>query len=280
MSETAGTEESENEASFATTTESDGLSEPGADIPPPKFEGGFDPIRDYFVRIWQILFHPRKFFRQLSQRSVLNEPVAFSLAFALITHWIGAAFLYLWRISFEGIFGTAIRKFSRFYRSTMGVDYFGFGSSPTVADRIIHWFWDTSPVLLDPFFTLGLILFHALWIYVAARIFVTPGLVRTGGSNDSHPRHPAEISYGAATKVVCYSMTPYILNLLPVVGGWSVSFLTVLYTLIGVKEYYQISTGRAFVITLFPKLIFFGIIIVGSIFFIGTLFKWFLLMFT
>ena len=233
-----------------------------------RYEGGLDPIRDYFLKIWQILAHPRKFFRKLSLRGGLTEP----LVFALVTHWIGAAVLYLWRISYEGIFSQLFRKVSHFSRSFGAIEYLGFGSSPTVAigDRILHWFWDTSPIVLDPFITLVMILFHSFWVFIGARVFVAPG----------KDHHPAEISYATATKIVCFGMTPSILNIVPVLGGWSVSFLTVIYTLIGVKEFYRVGSVRALAITLFPKLIFVGILVLGAIFFLGTLAKWALLMFS
>src|SRR4051794_33591226 len=54
---------------------------------------GVNPIRAYFLRVWQILTEPTAFFKTMPTTGGVSGP----LAFALITHWLGSAVGFFWR---------------------------------------------------------------------------------------------------------------------------------------------------------------------------------------
>ena len=72
-----------------------------------------------------------------------------------------------------------------------------------------------------------------------------------------------EITYESAVRVVCFGLTPAILAMLPLFGGFVSAICVVIVTVIGAREVYRTTTGRAVVIALFPKLLFLGVLGIG-----------------
>lgn len=212
-------------------------------------------VEQYFQDLWQIITRPTLFFRRMPLSGGLSHP----LAFALITHWLGSAAAFLWR----GMFGEGLRDvFNRFFRIASDVVEID-GADPQfqwveAKDRIIHWFWGVGSVITDPFLTLASILFTSFLVYLAARIFVTPG--RKGA--------PREISYESAVRLICFGMSPSILAAIPLVGNGVASICVIIVTVIGAKEIYRISTGRAIVVALFPKLAYVAVFLMLIAFFL------------
>lgn len=209
-------------------------------------------VRRYFSDLGTILFRPKEFFGRMPLSGGLAAP----LTFALVTNWIGSATGFLWTRVFYltdpgrsgGFFGGALGQLlERFWGDDIGDvqslrrHYW----TEQVETDFSSWVFSVGPVILDPFFTLASILFTSLLVFIAARIFITPG--KTGGYRD--------ITYESSVRVVAYGMAPAIIAGVPLAGFWVAPLYTIVVTVIGAQTAYRTDTGRAIVVALFPKLL-------------------------
>ena len=209
-----------------------------------------DLVRGYFRTVKAILLTPTKFFHDLPLSGGLARP----LTFALVTHWIGAAFTYIWRM----LAGNPIERMGKYLHfSSQGTDIDSaarFSRWIEVQQRAAHWFWEwfwgAGSIILDPFKTLVTIFIGAAFVYVAARLFVNSA-------------RQTEVSYESSIRLVSYGMTPAIIAAFPFVGMFAAKLYVVAVTVIGAREVYRTSSGRALLIVLFPYLLFIGIIAMG-----------------
>ncbi len=206
-------------------------------------------ISEYFQKIRFILFNPTLFYRQLPRTGGLSGP----LAFALTTHWVGAALSYLWRLTtpsspfgFQRIF-EGWRTYPTIDQPGRNVPWNQFGS------HLMDYFFGVTSVITDPFVTLFSLLFSALFIFIGARLLVPSGKEGT----------LSEVTYESAIRILCYGTAPALFAAVPFFGHGIAWFYSWYVTLIGVKEVYRVSTGNAIVITLFPNLLLLGILMVG-----------------
>ncbi|MGK5082742.1 YIP1 family protein [Bdellovibrionota bacterium FG-1] len=208
-------------------------------------------IGAFWGRLWQILTRPTEFFRQMPVRGGLAGP----LAFALVVHWIGASVTFIWNSLLGGAIGSYVNQIIQMAGDVAEVDHPGRTAQLfEMSERIQHWVWGAGSVIADPFLTLARILFISFWIYLGARILVTPG------KNQA----PREITFESAVRVICYGLTPSILAALPLLGGVISGFYILAVTVIGAKEVYRVSSGRAMLIALFPQ--FLVLFLIGLIF--------------
>jgi hypothetical protein len=216
-----------------------------------------DWVLGYFGAVWQIIARPSEFFRSLSTTGGIARPIAF----ALVTHWLGSSFSYLWRSLLnpdwrsgtEGWIGQILTPAGSVY----DVDSPGRHAQwANLQSHLRDWFWGASSVIADPFTTLISIVFVSFFVFLGARILVTPAVTKPGEA-------PRPINYESAVRIVAYGLTPAILSVIPFAGGIISTLAVLLVTVTGAREIYRISWSRAFVVATFPKILFFGTIIVG-----------------
>ncbi len=200
-------------------------------------------LENYLLTFKKIIFNPILFFKTLPKEGSCTHP----LAFALITHWIGAALSFLMRNfwgSFMKINLSEILKFSQKTFDLDDIDQVGHQALvQNFQDKLERWIWGMGSVLLDPFMTLVGIFFMSLLVYFGARILI-----------------PEHTRFESALKIVCYSIVPAVFAFLP--GASILIFLVWIPVLVilGTREVYQITTNRAILISLFPNLLLLGII--------------------
>jgi len=223
-------------------------------------ERGLDPIRRYFHDLWQVITRPTLFFRRMPVSGGVSGP----LAFALITHWLGSAMEYLWKLGIGGVASEYLGSLFRMATDVAEVDSPGRTARlMEVRDQVLHWIWGAGSVIADPFLTMVSILFTTMFVFVGARILVTPG--KQGASQ--------EVTFESALRIVCFGMSPSILAVIPLVGPVIASIFVAIVTIVGTREVYRISTSRAVVVALFPKLLLVGTIMIGLFFAIIALVK-------
>lgn len=211
---------------------------------------GVAPIQRYFSDLWQILTRPSQFFRRMPTRGGVGVP----LAFALIAHWLGEFGAFLWHSWIGERTAPYFQELFKFAGDVTDIDSPGRSSRVMeLKDHFIHWFWGSGSVLIDPFATLFSILFTSFFVYLGAKLLVTPG--KNGA--------PSEITFESALRIICFGMSPAILAALPVFGSFISVFCVAIVTIIGAREVYRVGNMRATAIALFPKLLFFGIILAG-----------------
>lgn len=225
------------------------------------FDAASQIVQNYFRDIWLILTQPSHFFKKMPLTGGISRP----LAFALVTHWLGSALSFLWKLYLFG----SLMKFAQPFLPIMGdvldIHYPGKGQNFLMArDRFVQWFTSAGPVLIDPFLTLASILLTSFFVFIGAKILA-----------NSSKQSGVQVTYESAVRLICFGITPAILAALPLFGTF-VSYVYIIFvTTIGAKEIYRVSTGRGLVIALFPKLLFLGTIGVGLALFFLTLLKFF-----
>ena len=195
-----------------------------------------------------------------------------ALVFALVTQWLGSALSFLWHSATGDAVSGYVKGLFRM-ADGYGIDSAGRGSSflhspmlLEVRERLLHWMWGTGSVILSPFLTILSIFFTSCFVYLGARILVTPG--KEGA--------PSEINFETAVRLICYGMAPAILAGIPFIGGIASGFFIAIITIIAMKEFYRIGTARAIAVALFPKLLFIGTIMVGILLILLGFFKFFM----
>jgi hypothetical protein len=255
----------------------------GTATPPHKTESSLEPIANYFRDLKKVTFEPTLFFKALPVRGGIGGP----LAFALVTHWIGAASGYFMD-SLTGNIGERMMhqmvQFSSHYSTrSLGTGDIdapmkmanGWMSSLSQGQKFADWIWGSGGTLLDPFFTLVIILFTSFFVFIGARLFVVPTFrpapeapVRTGGPmnlDGEVVRFPSGVTYESALRVVAFGMSPAIFAGVPYFGWIATWVFIPIVTIIGAREIYRISPGRATVVGLFPSLLFLGILSLGFV---------------
>ncbi len=214
----------------------------------PPSEGTGEWISRYFKDVWEIISRPAAFFRRFSQQ---RPSTAYALTFALVTHWLGKALQSLWAFSMLHSFESwAGRLFQWGNRWDLEISHPGRAAELLEwRDRVWHWFVGAGSVILDPFFTLLSILFTSLLVLVGVKLLV--------------PRNAPRADYSSTVQLICFGLTPSILSAIPFIGPFAAALGIVIVTTIGAREWYQVSTGRAVAIAIFPKLLFFGFLLIG-----------------
>jgi hypothetical protein len=233
-----------------------------------KSESSLSFVGAYFRDLKKVLFEPSDFFRRLP----LTGGVAIPLTFALVTHWLGALLNYLFSAmtgDLSGHFFDRFVQFSSQYSSQMGGDIDspgkaalmnqGFLQAMGAGEKIVNWLWGASGILLDPFFTLAWLIFLSFLVFVGARLLVKP-------TPEHIARFPHGVTFESAVRVVAFGMSPAIFSGLPYLGSFIAKLIYIpIVTIIGAREIYRVSNGRATAIALFPEILFWGIILSGAL---------------
>ncbi len=204
-------------------------------------------ILAYFYQLREVLLHPVRFF---SDRQNFERPWQEIVVFALVTHWIGRCCAFLWKAVFDNqTLQTYLADLLRQAPETETI----FSRSEVDQWRALFWdhsrevIWNGARVVADPLTTFLSMIVSAAFIFVAARLLVSPGRAGT----------PLIISYEGALKVVAYGLAPSILMAFPLGGEFLSTIAVLILTVIAAREYYRVETWRATVLALFPNLLVF-----------------------
>jgi hypothetical protein len=203
------------------------------------FERG--PISAYFGELKAITTHPVRFYRELALRP--DTGVAAPIAFGLVSHWLGRAMSQLWKMGLNLESTSA----SWFLPKDLGqIEVLGRQAHWHEAQaRLQEWMSGVGSVVADPFITLLLILIGACLLFLSARLFIgAPG-----------PQRPASaVTLNSTLKIVAYSQAASLLWIVPGWGGALSSIGAFVLIWAGVREFYQVSGGRALITALFSKI--------------------------
>jgi len=222
-----------------------------------------NPIQRFFARIRDILLSPYLTFQKVSAG---DEEIYHTLAFALIVHWIGSVFSYLW----AGVYNLTASRMaegpmeevrSRFQIMVQGEPQEWMQAIPTIQS----WASGIGPVMLDPFFALFKILFLSILIYVSARILVP--LKRTDeGTTFANP-----VTFKSAVMIVSLTSAAMILRVVPIFGPAIQPIYSVVLAIIGVSAVYSVSFLRSAVVVVFPAIFVFTMALFSLILLFGTI---------
>ena len=219
----------------------------------------------FFQKLWQILTRPGVFFRRMP----IEGGVADALAFAIGLSWLSSALNYLWMNALMGQIRTGFKEFNQLWD-----DFANDPDSASMIDAVmkkmglsrgaivdsfthIQWLFGTSRVLLDPFFTIAWLVCNAIVFWIGAKLVL--------GN-----RGRAPVRFDTILKIVAFSSTPVVFSGVIPMAGWLVSAIfsgILLY--IGLKEVYRASSIAAILISIFPILAVFAIMMAGFVMFAG-----------
>lgn len=208
---------------------------------PPAPESAGRIVSEYFARLRRILLEPSRFFSSMPLEGSLSGP----LAFALVTHWIGTA------VDFfvdQGL-GLGLTSMTRKIMSWQmdgddDIDTPARGQAwMTLKSQVTDWLSSSAMVVAAPFWTLLWLLFGAFFVWIGSRLLA------------NQPSRSPRGTYSSALRLVAYGTSPAILTGIPIFGGWLAAIWALVITTVGAREIYQVTTDRALVIALFPRLL-------------------------
>lgn len=219
-----------------------------------------NPISQYLGALKSLLTAPTLFFRTMRRPPGLVGP----LFFGVLTHWIGSALEYLWFTGLGKVFGTHLSQIFQALDKSSEIDSSGqVGTVLAMRTKIVEWMFGVGSVLVDPFKTTVKILFLSFFVWLGARIF----------ANITQDEAEERFSYQSAVAIVGFSMAASIFQGIPLLGGVISGAFTLIIGVIGAAETYRVGTGRALLISLFPFILFWGLIVAAFVaFFSATLF--------
>jgi hypothetical protein len=224
-----------------------------------------EPIRQYFEDLKQVLLKPHQFFRRMPRNGGLVHP----LAFALIAHWIGSAIAFLWHTVSLSTSEAFFDRWSGYFNNDQ-IDVIR-RSTPWESARhlFMHWFWGMGSVIGDPFLTLILVLIKGVFVFLGARLLVGVMTDAPAVPESAQQRH--EVTYESAVRIIAYGTVASIFLAIPGFGTLIAWAYGLYISVVGAKEIYQIGSGRALTIVLFPQilLIAFGFAILALMLLFG-----------
>jgi hypothetical protein len=230
--------------------------------------GAVFPLESYFSDLKTLYSSPSRFFKTIS----VDQNIAYPIAFGLISHWIGSSVNYLWSFAYRQSDVSWIDRMALL--AGRGREIEALGNNARWLDakqRLSGWLTGMGSVVLDPFTTLFWIFITSALLFISARLFV--------GAVSDTPLRPArlrEVTFQSSFRIVSFAQAAYLLSMIPFAGKPLSLLAAIAFTTIGTRELYNVSSGRALLIVLFPRLLtvllvfaIFALLIVGlfSLFF-------------
>ncbi|MCC7441240.1 MAG: YIP1 family protein [Bdellovibrionales bacterium] len=219
--------------------------DPSLDAAAPRWERPTDFFRRFLRDLKDVHLNPTAFFSSLPPSGSLGGP----LAFALIVHWFGTGLEFFWDQVTGNTFQRRAEEALKLLQEYSEIDTVSRDLwMQRTQDAFTQFLMGAGTVIADPFLTL-------------VGILITGGLGTLGAKllvPDDPARGAPPVTFETTVRVICYGTAPSILNALPYLGGMASKLWILIATVIGFREVYRVSGGRAFVIAVFPKLLLFG----------------------
>jgi hypothetical protein len=213
-------------------------------------------------RFWQslkdIILRPHIFFAREAAGIVSDEGLSTALAFAVIIQWLASFFNFIWRSTVGVVIQNRMDDLFRIAGDVLQTP--NADTLDEMRSRAMDFLFGAGAIVLTPFTTLLKLAFVALLVHAAVRFFMREA-----------PDRPQ--SYKATLKVLAYASAPWILCVIPGVGMLAAWILAFVAAVIGLREVYRSTTGRAVVAILFPEILFFVFLMAIGVFFLFLAFN-------
>ncbi len=177
----------------------------------------------FFRRSGRLLFEPSRFFREDFPAMSLSEALAFGITGA----WIASIIAFFLRTLNSLLLSSLFEQWlQRMLASEEGVALLGMSED--------SFLWSAGSLMLAPFAFLLRILFAALLLNFFLRMFV------------------GRIPYTAALKVAALAFAGRWFLVVPIVGDFLAFVVTLVLTVVGVREVFFVSNRRAMLVVLAP----------------------------
>ncbi len=180
------------------------------------------------------LFSPAEFFKKMAVTGGLADPILY----ALIVGMVGVIFSYLWQILFQG----AVQSYLPVEMKSMP----GYNIFQTLGLAVVA-------VAMPFIIILGLFIWSGI-----LHLFLT--MVKG-----------AKAGFEATFRVVSYSYSTNILNVIPFCGGIIASVWSIVLAVIGLREAHDTSGGKAAFAVLFPFVLCCGLAVAVALLMMGVI---------
>lgn len=233
-----------------------------AEIPPLKKEQIVDDTEElnvssglfpfpFFATIKNLLFNPRKVFKQYKKYFLSPSGISSALAFAIVCSWVASLFSFLWKSIFGLFFENHMIELMRIFSKVSNHDQSTMFTQTleNTKARSFDFLFGAGAIVLSPFFTLLKLVFFAAIIHIGIKLFL---------KNDKEAPH----SYGTTLKILCFGSAASLLNVIPFIGIIAAMVMTFVVEFLGILETYQTTNMRTTFALLFPLILFFVFIFV------------------
>jgi len=210
----------------------------------------------FFVNLKTLLFHPTQFFSENAELLVQDGNLISALTFAVLVQWFAAFFNFIWKL----LIGTAVEDSVNdlVKMAEVMVDTGDGGGSTLLGFRhqAMNLFFGGSSVILSPFLTIFQIAASGIVLFIALKLFV----------RDQPDR---KISYATTLKILSYGTAPYVFCLIPGIGMLVAYIYSFFVILIGFREVFKTTSGRATLVLIFPGLLLLAFIFILVVLAVG-----------
>jgi hypothetical protein len=186
-----------------------------------------------FKTVNQVLFSPSAFFKKMPVTGGLTDP----LLYAMIVGTVGLLFLSVWRI----VLHDPMQSFV-----TPEMSAAGRGLSSNVASPL--------GTAMMPFLLI-------IWLFIVSGMLHL-FLMIVGG---------AKAGFEATFRVVSYSVSPYLLMVIPYCGVLITPLWALSLFMIGIRDAHETTGGKATAAVLFPFLLCCGMMVLAAFLFMGAI---------
>jgi len=195
-------------------------------------------IKNYVNTLRSLIFHPITLFKDLPAEGKVLP----SLAFAMVTQFLGIGMVYLWisvfKISefswFQDLVSFLDQQFTASYAKIYQEFFLGFSMGS-----------DTGELIFSPFKTLLGVFIAAFFIFIGAWL-LTPR---------KQDRQTKSMLFKSAITIICLSYGPTILMGIPILGILFSVFYQMILIILGIAKVYRVTYLRALAIYLLPLLL-------------------------
>jgi hypothetical protein len=186
-----------------------------------------------FKTVNEVLLSPSAFFKKMPVTGGLTDP----LLFAMIIGTVGMLFLSVWHLLLHDPMQSFV---------TPEMSEAGRGISSNVASPL--------GTAMIPFVLI-------IWLFIVSGLLHFFLMIVSG----------AKAGFEATFRVVCYSVSPFLLLAIPYCGVLITPLWALALFMIGIRDAHETTGGKATAAVLFPFLFCCGMMVVGAILFMGAI---------
>lgn len=209
--------------------------------PEDREDNWFRPIAEYVARCREIMTEPSRFFRSLKSYS---GGLALALPFGLVTIWLTSLINFFWSTTTDLFFARLTSQLTADFSlsSTLKADGAAVDPVRVMAKQFLL---SAAQVVASPFLTVIGLFFTALVLLLLGR-WVMP------------KRNFFVYSVSNIMLILNYACVGAWFSIIPIFGGLLSFFATQIFTIIGFRECFHVSTRRAAFVVLLPLILSVG----------------------
>ena len=199
-----------------------------------------DYVSNFFNMLKEILLRPSEFFSSRASDISKSKGLPQALVFAVVIHWFAAAFNFMYRSLVGMFFQESVEDAFRVTGVLLDLGEEWVNALSSFREQMMGFLFGAGMIILKPFSILIHLLLTAAFVHLAVWLFIPKG----EGNR-----------FSTTLKITAYAAAPWVFCVVPGVGTLLAYIFSFFVCLIGIREVYKTTTGRATLIVLFPELL-------------------------